>query len=129
MLLNILYFYYLENINRKNLNKMFISSFIGYIILNFYFKKYIYFIGLFDTLYFIFHFIDLQSDIKNIEINRVSKKKPLINNLLNNMKKIDIPIISKETKNTDPELHLDKFKPYEYDIKGTITDLMNNISA
>lgn len=134
MLLNILYFYYHVNINKKNINKIFIIAFIGYNILNLYFKKYIYFIGLFDALYFVFHFVGLKlvNDEKDTNtLNYKNDEKPLINSLITNIKKIDIPIIPipKEMVNTDPELHLDKFKPFEYNIKGTITDLMNNISV
>jgi hypothetical protein len=132
MLLNILYFYYIGNINKQNLNKIFIIAFIGYTILNFYFKKYIHFIGIFDALYFVFHFIELKLESKEKENNTLKDKnheKPLINNLINSIKKIDISTFAHEQTDTDPELQLEKFKPYEYNIKGTITELMNNIST
>ena len=129
MLLNILYLYYQGNINRQVLNRIFIIAFFIYGFLNLYLEKYIYFISLFDVLYFVFHFIQLNTESKNISnTDSDIEKKPLINNLLNNIKKIDIDTIPLK-KDIEPELQVEKFKPYEYNIKGTITELMNNISA
>ena len=129
MLLNILYLYYQGNINRQVLNRIFIIAFFTYVLLHLYLKKYIYFISLFDVLYFVFHFIKLKTESENINnTDSDIEKKPLINNLLHNIKKIDIATIPFK-KDIEPEFQIEKFKPYEYNIKGTITELMNNISV
>lgn len=128
MLLNLLYINYKNDINHQTINKILLLSFVIYLILNkFFFKSYITIICVFDALYFMMNFIELNK--KNIKEKKEKENKPLLKNLIQNINNInsDNNPCDKQLS-IDPELQSEKFKLCSFDIKNTLTQITNNLS-
>jgi hypothetical protein len=88
-------------------------------------------VAIFDSLGFICHFIDFENlKAKKGTSNENSKpevhQKEYINKLLSNIKQIDkVP----DKRPVDPELRTDNYKLYSFNLRNTISELVNNINS
>ena len=131
MLLSILLKYSFQEVNKQNIYKLLTISCIIYMILQYFFKNYIIILAIFDSLGFISNFINFEK-LKEINTppNNNSKKiagnNEYIGKLLSNIKHID----KVQTNDpVDPELITDNYKLYSFNLKNTISELVNNINS
>ena len=138
MILNVLFLYYKDTIyNKKVINKIFIIGFMFYFLSLFLFKNIILLIAIFDSVYFIFNYIDIVTKSKKDTNNSrkyivnsdVSKKKEkiVVHKLMQKMNDIDKATSVIKEIIIDPEFHKDKFKPYKYQLSDTAYQVIQNI--